>query len=89
MATRSPSASPPRISAQATAYAQIILSVLFTLGYFLVLWEFMHGRVNVPESLEGTFTALVTFLTANLGSIIYYWFQRMRTNGGMKGKEPS
>ena len=70
----------PRLSNKATAYAQITLAALFTGGYFVVLFEFIHGNINVPESLETTFTVLVTFLTAQLGTIVAYFFQRQRTS---------
>ena len=70
----------PRLTHRATAYAQILLSLLFTVGYFILLNEFVHGRIQVAEKLEPVFTALVTFLTANLGQIIGFWFMRQRTS---------
>ena len=63
-----------------TAYAQIILSALFISGYFMVLWEFTHGKITVAENLEQTFTALLSVLTAAVLQIVSYWFQRQRTS---------
>ena len=75
-----PSWHPPKLTHRATAYAQVILSILFSVGYFALLNEFIHGHVSVSEKMETVFTTLVTFLTANLGQIIGFWFARQRTS---------
>jgi hypothetical protein len=70
----------PRLSHKITAYAQIILSAIYTSGYFHVLYDFMHGKVNVPDKMEQTFTTLLGVLTTGEVLILTYWFQRQRTS---------
>lgn len=67
-----------RLTHRATAYAQITLSVLFSAGYFSLLYEFAKGHVNVPPQMEDTFKSLIVFLTAQLAIIVAFWFSRQR-----------
>lgn len=66
------------MSDKATAYAQIILSVVFIVGYFIVLGDFIHGRINVPVEWKETLQTLLSLLTAAILQIVGYWFQRHR-----------
>jgi protein-S-isoprenylcysteine O-methyltransferase Ste14 len=61
-----------------TAYAQIGLTVLFIVGYFLVLFMFMAGIVRVPSDFKDAFTALLGVITASVVQILGYWFARQR-----------
>jgi len=70
----------PRLTHRATAYAQITLSIVFSAAYFSLLWEFAHGKVQVSDKLEDAFKMLLVFLTANLGTIISFWFSRQRAS---------
>lgn len=63
---------------KATAYAQIILSVVFVGGYFITLWDFIHGKVAVPLEWKETLQTLLSLLTAAILQIIGYWFSRHR-----------
>lgn len=69
-----------RLTHRATAYAQIVLSILFSAGYFMLLWEFSHGRINVSAPMEDSFKMLLVFLTAQLGTIVAFWFSRQRAS---------
>ena len=69
-----------RLTHRATAYAQIVLSIAFSSGYFLLMFEFAHGHVAVPPQMEDSFKMLLVFLTAQLGTIVSFWFQRQRTS---------
>lgn len=68
------------LSDKATAYAQIILSVVFIIGYFWVLTDFVHGRVNIPIEWKDTLGNLLSILTAMVLQIGNYWFSRHRTS---------
>ena len=70
----------PRLTHRATAYAQIILSVLFSAGYFTLLFDFAKGNVHVPPAMEDSFKMLLVFLTAQLGTVVSFWFSRQRTS---------
>ncbi len=63
---------------RATAYAQIILSAIFLTGYFVTLWDFVHGRVHVPVEWKDTLGSLLSVLTASVLQILSYWFARQR-----------
>ncbi len=58
--------------------AQVILSVLFIAGYFWLLIEFMRGNVRVPVDYKEMFMVLLGVLTAGVGTILSFWFQRQR-----------
>lgn len=68
------------LSSKATAYAQILLSVVFIVGYFWVLSDFIHGRVSVDEKWKDTIGNLLSILTAAVLLILNYWFSRHRTS---------
>ena len=70
----------PRLTHRATAYAQIVLSVMFSVGYFTLLFDFARGNIHVPATMEDPFKMLLTFLTANLGQVIGFWFSRQRAS---------
>lgn len=63
-----------------TSYAQIILSAIFLTGYFVTLWDFVHGKVHVPVEWKDTLGALLSVLTASVIQINSYWFSRQRTS---------
>lgn len=65
---------------QATGYAQIGLSVLFIVGYFVILFAFMAGFVRVPTDFKDAFTALLGVITASVVQVMGYWFSRQRTS---------
>ena len=65
---------------RATAYAQILLSAIFLTGYFVTLWDFVHGKVHVPVEWKDTLGALLSVLTASVIQINAYWFSRQRTS---------
>lgn len=62
----------------ATAYFQAVLSVVFIIGYFVVLFLFLSGHVRVPGEFHDMTQTLIGFLTAALGVIIQFWFARQR-----------
>lgn len=61
-----------------TAYAQVILSIVFITGYFICLRDFIHGHITTPPEWKDTVTALISLLTGSVMSIISYWFSRQR-----------
>jgi hypothetical protein len=61
-----------------TAYAQILLSAIFLVGYFVVLYDFTHGKVTVGAEWKDTIQALLAVLTTNVVMIVGYWFSRQR-----------
>jgi uncharacterized protein YneF (UPF0154 family) len=58
--------------------AQVVLSAVFIVGYFFLLWQFMQGRVKVPDPYRDMFIALLGVLTAGVGTILGFWFARQR-----------
>lgn len=68
------------LSDRVTSYAQIVLSVVFIVGYFLVLKDFIHGNIKVSPEWKETLQVLLGVLTANIGVIISYWFSRQRAS---------
>jgi len=58
--------------------AQVVLSGIFIGGYFVLMYQFMVGNVHVPESFKDAFLTLLGVLTAGVGLILSFWFQRQR-----------
>ncbi len=58
--------------------AQVVLSAVFILGYFFLIYEFMRGHVRVPIEFKDMFMTLLGVLTAGVGIILSFWFQRQR-----------
>lgn len=63
-----------------TGYAQILLTLVFLIGYFVVLSDFIHGRIAVPAEWKDTLGTLLSVLTAGVLLILQYWFSRQRTS---------
>lgn len=61
-----------------TAYAQIVLSIVFISGYFFVLYAFIEGRVKVPVDWKDAMMTLLGVLTASVVQVFNYWFSRQR-----------
>ena len=66
------------VTRQVVATAQIGLSLLYTVGYFTVLYDFIHGKVAVPSEWKEVMQTLLSFLTAAELMILQFWFSRSR-----------
>lgn len=53
---------------------QVIMSVVYTSGYFGVLFMFMTGQLAVPEQYESMFNGLLGVLSAAQVQIMNFWF---------------
>jgi len=71
------------LTARITAMAQVGLSALFMIGYFLMLGLFLTGYVKTPPEWKDTLGALLSVLTAGALLILQFWFSRERS------KEPT
>lgn len=60
------------------AVAQILISVLFLVGYFFLLGMFVLGLAKVDPDYKDIVNSLLSVLTAGVGGILYFWFQRSR-----------
>lgn len=68
-----------RASARGLAIAkgiipQVILSTVYTIGFFTVMYFFMTGAVKVPEGQEVLFGSLIGILTGAQIQIMNFWF---------------
>lgn len=61
-----------------TGYAQILLTVIFLVGYFVVLSTFLHGKAVVDPTWKDTIQTLLSVLTGGVLLILQYWFSRQR-----------
>jgi hypothetical protein len=61
-----------------TAAAQVVLSIVFLVGYFAMLALFITGKVATPIEWKDTLAALLSVLTAGVLSIVGFWFSRQR-----------
>ena len=58
--------------------AQVVLSGVFIIGYFVILHKFVAGAVNPPPEYKDMVIALLGVLTAGVGTILAFWFSRQR-----------
>lgn len=68
------------LSHKATAYFQAVLSIVFIIGYFVVLMLFLTGHVRVPGEYHDMTQTLIGFLTGALGVVMQFWFSRQRVS---------
>lgn len=61
-------------------YMQGILTLVFFWGYFITLHDFVQGQIKTPVEWQDTLKTLLGALTAGVGAIIYFWFNRSREN---------
>jgi hypothetical protein len=78
------------VSKQAVAGAQILISIIFIGGYFVVLWDFIHGRIAAPIEWKEVLISLISLLTAGVLTILHFWFSRSRPqdNNGSPDSNP-
>jgi len=55
-------------------WPQIILSGLYTIGYFIVLVLIMTDRANISPELQATANLIIGILTAAIPQILQFWF---------------
>ncbi len=53
---------------------QIILSTLYTLGYFVVMYQFVTGDIVIQSESATAFNILLGVLTAAQTQIMNFWF---------------
>lgn len=62
-----------------TAWAQVLLSVVFLTGYFIMLAVFLLGYVHVAPVWRDQIGVLLGTLTGGVGIILSFWFSRTRS----------
>lgn len=65
--------------ARLIALAQVFLSLLFLVGYFVVLIKFLRGDIHTPDNWKDTLGTLLGVITGSVTTIIAFWFSRSRT----------
>lgn len=62
---------------------QVIMSGVYTFGYFGIIWAFMQGYIAVPDQYSSMFTGMLGVLGAAQIQIINFWFG---SSAGSKAK---
>ncbi len=55
-------------------WPQIVLSALYTIGYFTILILMMMGKVQMEYSMQATFNIILGVLTGAIPMILHFWF---------------
>ena len=66
------------VNARLIATAQVVLSVAFLVGYFSILAIFLLGWIRTPPEWKDALITLLGVLTAGVGIVLSFWFQRQR-----------
>ena len=69
-----------QVTHKMAATAQLGLSAIFIIGYFIMIFMFLDGHVRTPEGWKEALMALLGVLTAGVGQILSYWFSRQRVS---------
>ncbi len=65
-------------TARLQAASQIVLSVLFLAGYFVMLGLFLLGEIRTPPEWRDQLGILLGVLTSGVLIIVNFWFTRER-----------
>ena len=55
-------------------FPQVSLSMVYTIGYFLLFFGLMSGDLTIPEKGDQLFSGLIGVLTAAQTQIMNFWF---------------
>ncbi len=69
-------------TARLQAASQIVLSVLFLAGYFVMLGLFLLGEIRTPPEWRDQLGILLGVLTSGVLIIVNFWFTRERPREG-------
>lgn len=64
-----------------TAYAQVFITIAFLCGYFVLLYDFVHGHIAISPDWKDQVKTLLDILTVSVTQVIYFWFARHRASG--------
>ena len=70
--------------AKANMWPQIVLSTVYTVGYFMMMYLFMTGNVEVATNLKAEFNIVLGVMTAAQTMIMQFWFG---SSSGSKEKD--
>jgi hypothetical protein len=62
------------MAASTSTTPQVIMSAVYTVGYFGTLYMFMTGHIAVPAAYASMFTGMLGVLSAAQIQIINFWF---------------
>lgn len=57
-----------------TLWPQIILSTIFIVGYFVILWLLFSGTIQLPDNIRDMANILLGVLTGGIPMILRFWF---------------
>jgi hypothetical protein len=57
-----------------TILPQVSLSIIYTLGYFYLIYGLGSGTITIPESVAQPFNILLGIMTAAQAQIMNFWF---------------
>jgi len=67
------------------AIAQIAITLIYLIGYFLMLSALILGKIHTPFEWKEVLQSLVSVLTAGVLLVLNFWFARSREPSGVNG----
>lgn len=55
-------------------WPQIVLSTIYILGYFVVLYTVLTQQFDIPQNMEALVNVLIGVMTAAVPTILQFWF---------------
>jgi len=63
-----------RFAVDTTILPQVLLSAIYTIGYFWLMSMLITGDVTIPDKISGMVMALIGIMTAAQAQIMNFWF---------------
>lgn len=63
-----------KLAIDTTIVPQVILSSIYTMGYFWLMAMLINGEVTIPDDISGMVMALIGVMTAAQAQIMNFWF---------------
>lgn len=73
-----------KFAANTSILPQVILSALYTIGYFVVMYMFITGGVTIADGIKSEFNMVLGVMTAAQIQIMNFWFG---SSSGSKSKD--
>lgn len=63
-----------KLAVDTSIIPQVLLSIIYTVGYFMLMFELIGGGITVSDEMAAPFNILLGIMTAAQAQIMNFWF---------------
>ncbi len=63
-----------KLAIDTSIFPQVLLSTIYTVGYFMLMFELISGGITVSPEMAAPFNILLGIMTAAQAQIMNFWF---------------